>query len=105
MGHLDRSVAVGTRAENDASGAFSRLFDGGQLRIGEADGSEARDVDRAAVGEPRLHDDLLAVAGRVEPNGWGIDIDGNRFAGLESCRDEAGECRTAEGKPLQRRPP
>jgi hypothetical protein len=39
---------------------------------------------RYAIGEPRLHDDLLAVAGRVEPDGGWIDVDGERLGCLQA---------------------
>ena len=84
MGHADRAIAVGQRLEHQPAGLVPRLFDGGEFRVRDRHASQSRDVDRAAIRQPGQHDDLLAVAGRVELDGGWIDIDGHRVGGQQA---------------------
>ncbi len=85
------SVAVGEGAEHDP-------FHREQFRIGGFQGRRGH-VLRAPVGERRLHEHPLPVAGRVEPDPRRVDLDADGRVGPDDGREESKDHRECDHRP------
>ena len=74
----DYGIAISERTQRHPAGDRV-LLDGGELGIGDGESGGGGNVDRAAISEPGLNDDLLAVAGRVQPESRRIDLNADRL--------------------------